>query len=133
METESSSNQDLKPFGKARSTIKGEPLSADDITKFNDLFKASLYLSLGMIYLQENPLLREPLTIDHIKRRQLGHFGSVPGQIFVYMHMSRLIKQYDLNTIYISGPGHGAPAILSQGKLSSDQTKLAVEFSDTRH
>lgn len=88
--------ESISPYGPARSTIKGEPLSKEEVEAFNDFFKASLYLCLGMIYLRDNPLLREPLKIEHIKARQLGHFGSAPGQIFTYMHMNRLIKKYDL-------------------------------------
>src|SRR5689334_18739303 len=105
--------ESISPYGPARSTIKGEPLSKDEIEKYNDFFKASLYLSLGMIYLRRNPLLKEPLETEHLKARLLGHFGSAPGQIFTYMHFNRLINKYDLDAIFISGPGHGAPAVLS--------------------
>jgi xylulose-5-phosphate/fructose-6-phosphate phosphoketolase len=107
----------IRAFGPARSTIKGEPLSKEEIAKYNDFFSASCYLSLGMIYLLDNPLLREPLRKEHLKKRLLGHFGSAPGQIFTYMHMNRLIKKYDLNAYFVSGPGHGAPAVLSQSYL----------------
>lgn len=107
----------IRAFGKARSTIKGEPLSKDDVAKYNDYFNASCYLSLGMIYLLDNPLLREPLRKEHLKKRLLGHFGSAPGQIFTWMHMNRLIKKYDLDAYFVSGPGHGAPAVLSQSYL----------------
>ncbi|KAL5601405.1 hypothetical protein BROUX41_002608 [Berkeleyomyces rouxiae] len=104
-------------FGKARSTVQGKPLSDNEIRKYNDFFKVSLYLCLGMIYLRENPLLEEPLQKDHLKLRLLGHFGSAPGQVFTWMHFNRLIKKYDLNALFISGPGHGAPAVLSQSWL----------------
>ncbi|RKU45577.1 hypothetical protein DL546_007303 [Coniochaeta pulveracea] len=107
----------LSPFGPARSTVQGTPLSKDEIEKYNDFFKASLYLSLGMIYLRENPLLREPLKKEQLKARLLGHFGSAPGQIFTWMHFNRLIKKYDLDAFFVSGPGHGAPAVLSQSYL----------------
>jgi len=107
----------IKPFGKARSTIQGEPLSEDDIKTYNDFFAASCYLALGMIYLLDNPLLREPLKKEHLKKRLLGHFGSAPGQIFTYMHFNRLIKEYDLDAYFVSGPGHGAPAVISQAYL----------------
>jgi len=70
-----------------------------------------------MIYLRDNPLLREPLKKEHLKLRLLGHFGSAPGQIFTWMHFNRLIKKYDLNAYFVSGPGHGAPAVLSQSYL----------------
>lgn len=73
--------ESILPFGKARSTVKGEPLSQDEIKQYNDFFQASLYLSLGMIYLRNNPLLREPLKLEHVKARLLGHFGSAPAQV----------------------------------------------------
>jgi xylulose-5-phosphate/fructose-6-phosphate phosphoketolase len=107
----------ISPYGKARATVGGEPLSKDELTNINDYFKASLYLCLGMLYLRQNPLLREPLKAEHIKPRILGHWGSDPGQIFSYIHFNRLIKKQDLNAIFISGPGHGAPAVLSQAYL----------------
>lgn len=122
--------QQIRPFGPARSTIRGQPLSQDEINKYDDFFKASLYLCLGMIYLKENPLLREPLKVEHIKARQLGHFGSTPGQVFTYMHFNRLIKKYDLDAIFISGPGHGAPAILSQGYLEGTYSEVYPEKSE---
>lgn len=102
----------ISPYGPARSTVTGKPLSADEITLYNDYFAASLYLSLGMIYLKENPLLREPLTKEQLKLRLLGHFGSAPGQIFTWMHFNRLIKKHGLSALFVSGPGHGAPAVL---------------------
>ncbi|KAI1440148.1 D-xylulose 5-phosphate/D-fructose 6-phosphate phosphoketolase [Annulohypoxylon stygium] len=120
----------IRPFGKARSTIKGEPLSKEEIEKYTDFFKASLYLSLGMIYLKENPLLREPLKVEHIKKRQLGHFGSAPGQIFTYMHFNRLIKKYDLDAIFVSGPGHGAPAVISQAYLEGTYSEVYPQKSE---
>jgi xylulose-5-phosphate/fructose-6-phosphate phosphoketolase len=89
------------------------PLTADELRKMNSYWRACNYLSAGMLYLCSNPLLREPLKAEHIKNRLLGHWGSDPGQSFIWVHMNRLIKKYDLNTIYLSGPGHGAPATLS--------------------
>ncbi|KAH7029192.1 phosphoketolase [Microdochium trichocladiopsis] len=130
MENGISEKDELSAFGKARSTIKGEPLSADDIKKYNDFFKASLYLAIGMIYLQKNPLLQEPLSLDHIKKRQLGHFGSVPAQIFTYMHFNRMIRKYDLDAIFISGPGHGAPAVISQAYLEGTYSEVYPEKSE---
>lgn len=122
--------QSISPYGPARSTIKGEPLSKEEIEKYNDFFKASLYLSLGMIYLRENPLLKEPLDKKHLKARLLGHFGSAPGQIFTWMHFNRLIKKYDLDSIFISGPGHGAPAVLSQAYLEGTYSEVYPEMSE---
>ncbi|KAK3953259.1 XFP N-terminal domain-containing protein [Pseudoneurospora amorphoporcata] len=122
--------ESISPYGPARSTIKGEPLTKEEIEKYNDFFKASLYLSLGMIYLRENPLLKEPLETKHLKARLLGHFGSAPGQIFTWMHFNRLIKKYDLDSIFISGPGHGAPAVLSQAYLEGTYSEVYPEMSE---
>ncbi|KAH7124464.1 XFP N-terminal domain-containing protein [Dactylonectria macrodidyma] len=121
--------ESIRPFGPARSTVKGEPLSKEEIEQYNDFFKASCYLSLGMIYLKENPLLRDPLTANHLKARLLGHFGSAPGQIFIYMHFNRLIKKHNLNAIFISGPGHGAPAVLSQSYLEGVYSEVYPDKS----
>ncbi len=74
--------------------------------------RAANYLSVGQIYLYDNPLLAEPLRLEHVKPRLLGHWGTTPGQNFIYVHINRIIKQYSLNMIYISGPGHGGPALL---------------------
>ncbi|ROT35744.1 D-xylulose 5-phosphate/D-fructose 6-phosphate phosphoketolase [Sodiomyces alkalinus F11] len=124
-----SSNESLSPFGVARATIQGKPLSQQELDRYNDFFKASLYLCLGMIYLRANPLLREPLVKDHLKLRLLGHFGSTPGQTLAYMHFNRLIKKYDLNAIYISGPGHGAPAVLAQSYLEGVYSDIYPDCS----
>jgi xylulose-5-phosphate/fructose-6-phosphate phosphoketolase len=110
-------NLSLSPFGPARASITEHPLSNDEVSKMTDYFHASMYMCLGMIYLRNNPLLREPLTLDHIKRRLLGHWGSDAGQSFTYIHMNRLINKYDLDVLFISGPGHGAPAVLSNSFL----------------
>ena len=83
-----------------------------------------------MLYLKANPLLREPLTLEHIKPRLLGHWGSDAGQAFTYIHFNRLIKKYDLNAIYISGPGHGAPAVLSQAYLEGTYSEIYPEKSE---
>jgi xylulose-5-phosphate/fructose-6-phosphate phosphoketolase len=123
-------SESISSFGIARSTVKEQPLSKDEIAKYNDFFHASLYLSLGMIYLRKNPLLREPLKTEHIKARLLGHFGSAPGQIFTYMHYNRLIKKYDLDSIFISGPGHGAPAVLSQAYLEGTYSEVYPSKSE---
>jgi xylulose-5-phosphate/fructose-6-phosphate phosphoketolase len=122
--------ESISSYGLARSTVKETPLSKDEIEKYNDFFKASLYLSLGMIYLRENPLLKEPLKKEHLKARLLGHFGSAPGQIFTYMHFNRLITKYDLDAIFISGPGHGAPAVLSQAYLEGTYSEVYPETSE---
>src|SRR5579862_7806695 len=89
----------LSAFGKARSTINGTPLTPQERERIHAYWQATNYLSLGMIYLRDNPLLREPLQIEHFKKRLLGHWGSDPGMSFVYVHLNRLIKRDDLNVI----------------------------------
>ena len=89
------------------------PLSPDELRLTDAYWRACNYLCAGMLYLVENPLLREPLKPEHIKNRLLGHWGTDPGQTFTWVHLNRLIKKYDLDMIYIAGPGHGAPATLS--------------------
>jgi xylulose-5-phosphate/fructose-6-phosphate phosphoketolase len=103
----------LSAYGKARSTVEGSPLSAEELQKTDAFWRACNYLILGMLYLQENPLLREPLKPEHIKNRLLGHWGSSPGLAFIYTHLSRQIKKYDLDMIFLAGPGHGAPGVLA--------------------
>ncbi|KAL6233925.1 hypothetical protein BDW75DRAFT_213678 [Aspergillus navahoensis] len=107
----------ISAYGTARSTVPGKPLSDEDVQKMDAYLRASLYLCLGMLYLRENPLLKEPLKKEHLKARLLGHWGSDAGQSFTYLHMNRLIKKYNLDALFISGPGHGAPGILSQSYL----------------
>ena len=92
-------------------------LTADELRKIDAYWRAANYLCVGMLYLQDNPLLREPLNHEHVKTRLLGHWGSDPGQTFVWVHLNRLIRKYDLNMIYMSGPGHGAPATLANSYL----------------
>ena len=80
-------------------------------------WRASNYLSAGQLYLLENPLLRQPLKPEHIKKKIVGHWGTVPGQNFIYTHLNRIINQYDLNMIYLSGPGHGGNDMVAQDWL----------------
>jgi xylulose-5-phosphate/fructose-6-phosphate phosphoketolase len=124
------SDSAISAYGPARSTVEGTPLSRDDLRKIDAYWRASLYLCLGMLYLKANPLLREPLTSEHIKPRLLGHWGSDAGQTFTYVHFNRLIKKYDLNAIFISGPGHGAPAVLSQAYLEGTYSEIYPEKSE---
>lgn len=97
---------------KARATVAGSPLSADELRRVHGFWQAACYLGAGMIYLQDNPILATPLKKEDVKPRLLGHWGSSPGQAFIWTHLSRIIKKKDLNMIYISGPGHGAPGVL---------------------
>ncbi len=85
--------------------------SEDLLRRMDAYWRAANYLSVGQIYLRDNPLLRKPLTLEHVKAMLLGHWGTTPGQNFIYVHLNRIIQQYDLNMIYLSGPGHGGPAV----------------------
>ncbi|MFC6644342.1 phosphoketolase [Granulicella cerasi] len=105
------------------------PLSSEELEKINAYWSACNYLSAGMIYLRANPLLREPLKPEHIKHRLLGHWGSDPGQSFTWVHLNRLIKKLDLNVMYIAGPGHGAPATLSNGYLEGHYSEIYPQCS----
>ena len=107
-----------------------KPLSTELLSKIDAYWRASLYLCVGMLFLQDNPLLKEPLKMEHIKKRLLGHWGSDPGQSFTWVHLNRLIKKYDLNMIYISGPGHGAPATLSNAYLEGTYSEVYPDKSE---
>src|SRR5258708_2617316 len=98
-------------------TLATAPLTDEELRKIDAYWRAANYLCAGMLYLRDNPLLRSPLRGEHIKSRSLGHWGSDPGQTFVWTHLNRLIRKYDLNMLYISGPGHGAPAVLAHAYL----------------
>jgi len=124
------SDTSLSAYGPARATIEGKPLDRDELRKIDAYWRASLYLCMGMLYLKANPLLREPLRLEHTKPRLLGHWGSDAGQCFTYIHFNRLIKKYDLNAIYISGPGHGAPAVLSQAYLEGTYSEVYPDKSE---
>ncbi|MFZ5659283.1 MAG: phosphoketolase family protein [Pseudomonadota bacterium] len=100
------------------------PLSADLLQKMDAYWRAANYLSVGQIYLLDNPLLREPLILAHIKPRLLGHWGSAPGLSFIYVHLNRVIKQHDLDVIYVTGPGHGAPALIANTYLEGTYSEL---------
>ncbi len=122
--TKESSRESTK--GKSQSA---QPLSAEELRKINAYWRACNYLCAGMLYLLENPLLREPLKPEHIKNRLLGHWGTDPGQSFTWVHMNRLIKKYDLNVIYVSGPGHGAPATLANCYLEGVYSEVYPDKS----
>jgi xylulose-5-phosphate/fructose-6-phosphate phosphoketolase len=105
------------------------PLSSEQLWLMDDYWRASLYLCAGMLYLEDNPLLREPLRAEHIKHRLLGHWGSDPGQTFTWVHLNRLITEHDLNMIYISGPGHGAPSMLAHAYLEGTYSEVYPDMS----
>jgi xylulose-5-phosphate/fructose-6-phosphate phosphoketolase len=102
----------ISAFGIARSTIGGAPLSPEELRKMHAFWRASNYLAVGMIYLRDNPLLKEPLQDEHIKARLLGHWGSSPGISFLYTHLNRIIKKFDQDMLFMVGPGHGAPGFI---------------------
>ena len=99
------------------------------LAKMDAYWRAANYLSVGQIYLLDNPLLREPLQPRHIKPRLLGHWGTSPGQNFIYVHLNRVIRQYDLNAIYISGPGHGGPAIVANVYLEGTYSEVYPDIT----
>ncbi len=128
--TEEAPVASISCFGPARSTIHGQPLSAEALEQTDRYWRASLYLSVGMMYLRDNPLLKVPLSREHLKARLLGHWGSDAGQSFAYIHFNRLIKKHGLNSIFISGPGHGAPAVLSNAWLEGTYSEVYPSITD---
>src|ERR671929_515977 len=98
-------------------------LSDEELHLIDAYWRAANYLSVGQIYLLDNPLLREPLRLEHIKPRLLGHWGTTPGLNFVYVHMNRVIRERDLDVIYVTGPGHGGPGIVANTYLEGTYTE----------
>src|SRR4030081_343541 len=97
--------------------ISATPLAPDQLRKMHAYWRAANYLSVGQIYLYDNPLLKEPLTLDHVKPRLLGHWGTTPGLNFIYVHFNRLINKHDLNVIYVCGPGHVGAGLVGKSDL----------------
>jgi xylulose-5-phosphate/fructose-6-phosphate phosphoketolase len=122
--------QSISAYGPARSTVEGSPLEPVELQRMQACWNATLFLSAGMIYLRDNPLLREPLKAEHVKRRLLGHWGSDPGMSLTYIHLNRLIKKYDLNVIFLAGPGHGAPALISNVYLEGAYSEIYSDVSE---
>src|SRR6202045_4043846 len=120
----------ISAFGPARATVQGAPLSPEELYNMHAYWRACCYLILGMLYLRSNPLLREPLQIEHIKRRLLGHWGSSPGQSFIWTHLNRVIRKYDLNMMYVSGPGHGVPGVLAPVYLDGSYSEIYPDKSE---
>jgi xylulose-5-phosphate/fructose-6-phosphate phosphoketolase len=109
--------------------ITTTPLDAESLRKIDAYWRAANYLSVGQIYLLDNPLLREPLTLAHIKPRLLGHWGTTPGLNFIYAHLNRLIKARDLNALYIAGPGHGGPGLVANTYLEGTYSEVYPKIS----
>jgi xylulose-5-phosphate/fructose-6-phosphate phosphoketolase len=110
-------------------SLSDQPLSADMLKKMDAYWRAANYLSVGQIYLFDNPLLKTPLLREHVKPRLLGHWGTTPGLNFIYVHLNRAIKQYDLNVIYIAGPGHGAPGVVANTYLEGTYSEVYPQVS----
>jgi xylulose-5-phosphate/fructose-6-phosphate phosphoketolase len=109
-------------------TMEG-PLSEEELKLINAYWRAGNYLSVGQIYLYDNPMLKEPLKLEHIKPRLLGHWGTTPGLNFIYVHLNRVIKAHDLNVIYVTGPGHGGPALVANTYLEGTYSELYPQIS----
>src|SRR5438477_11337020 len=105
-------------------SVSNQPLSQEELRKMNAYWRAANYLSVGQIYLYANPLLREPLKLEHVKPRLLGHWGTTPGLNFIYVHCNRVIKKFDLNMIFICGPGHGGPGVVANTYLEGTYTEF---------
>src|SRR6476620_8775102 len=106
-----------------------ETLSKDLLDKIDAYWRAANYLSVGQIYLRDNPLLRRPLKLEHVKNMLLGHWGTTPGQNFIYAHLNRVILKYDLDMIYISGPGHGGPALVANTYLEGSYGEIYPQIT----
>lgn len=109
--------------------MEEEPLSQEAVNKIDAYWRAANYLSVGQLYLRDNPLLKEPLKQEHIKNMLLGHWGTTPGQNFIYTHLNRIIKLHDLDMLYISGPGHGGPAVVSGTYLEGTYSEVYPEIT----
>jgi xylulose-5-phosphate/fructose-6-phosphate phosphoketolase len=107
-----------------------QPLNTEELRRMHAWWRACNYLAVGMIYLRDNPLLREPLTVDHLKHRLLGHWGASPALSFVWTHLNRLIKRDDLDVIFVAGPGHGAPGVLAPGYLEGTYSEVYPDKSE---
>jgi xylulose-5-phosphate/fructose-6-phosphate phosphoketolase len=112
-----------------KTDLTDKPLSPDLLRKMNAYWRAANYLSVGQIYLYDNPLLKKPLTLEHVKPRLMGHWGTTPGLNFIYVHLNRIIKKFDLNMINITGPGHGAPGIVANTYLEGTYSELYPNVS----
>ena len=110
--------------GSSESSDRHGTLGSDELHRINAYWRAANYLSIGQIYLYDNPLLREPLTLDHVKPLVVGHWGTTPGQNFIYVHLNRVIKKYDLDMFYVAGPGHGGPAIVGNVYLEGTWSEI---------
>ena len=109
--------------------MKTNALTPELLHKMDAYWRAANYLSVGQIYLYDNPLLKRPLALADVKHMLLGHWGTTPGQNFIYVHLNRVIKKYDLNMIYVSGPGHGGPAVVGNTYLEGTYSEIYPNIS----
>ena len=116
-------------MSESTTCLEKQPLSDELLQKMDAYWRAANYLSAGQLYLLDNPLLREPLTMDHVKKKIVGHWGTVPGQNFVWTHCNRVIKRYDLDMIYISGPGHGGNFQIANTYLEGSYSEVYPNIS----
>src|SRR6266536_2289146 len=112
-----------------RAGVRPNPLSEDECRRMNAYWRAANYLSVGQIYLYDNPLLTQPLKLEHVKPRLLGHWGTTSGLNFIYVHLNRVIKQRDLDVMFITGPGHGAPGIVANVYLEGTYSEFYPAIS----
>ena len=124
MDAPNSTRETWNRSGGSESPGRQGTLGSDELRRINAYWRAANYLSVGQIYLYDNPLLREPLTLDHVKPLVVGHWGTTPGQNFIYVHLNRVIKKYDLNMFYVAGPGHGGPAIVGNVYLEGTWSEV---------
>src|SRR3954447_5969144 len=119
----------LQTHDVIKDTILTGAFSADEMRQIDGYWRAANYLSVGQIYLLDNPLLRESLQPEHVKARLLGHWGTTPGLNFIYAHMNRVIKRHDLDCIFICGPGHGGPAMVANTYLEGSYTEIYPDIT----
>jgi xylulose-5-phosphate/fructose-6-phosphate phosphoketolase len=119
---------DGAPAQVQREPVEG-PLSAELLDRMQRYWQAANYLTIGQIYLKDNPLLREPLDLEHIKPRLLGHWGTSPGLSLIYIHLNRLIRERDADAIFLAGPGHGGPAVVANIYLEGTYSEVYPEVS----
>ena len=115
-----------------RMEVRDNPATPELLGKMDAYWRAANYLSVGQIYLYDNPLLKQPLKLEHIKPRLLGHWGTTPGLNFIYVHLNRVIKEHDLNVIYITGPGHGGPGLVANAYLEGTYSEVYPEHLTRR-
>src|SRR5439155_15787204 len=128
--TPTSTEAKLKPGDVLKAAAAGS-LSAEELRKLDAYWRASNYLSVGQIYLLDNPLLREPLKREHVKPRLLGHWGTSPGLNFLYVHLNRVIVEHDLNMMYIIAPGHGGPSLVALAYLEGTYSEVYPSIDQT--